>query len=93
MREFRDAVDYVRKTAWAVQEWQERQFQHRDTATVLPLLVRERVRRAVQLCATVAEDLKGNEITADTVGIEALYHATRQLAHDLAALFVPLQDQ
>ncbi len=93
LREFRDAVDYVRKTAWAVQEWQERQIQHRDTATVLPLLVRERVRRAVQLCATVAEDLKGNEITADTVGIEALYRATRQLAHDLAALFVPLQDQ
>src|SRR6266849_6297588 len=66
LREFRDAVDYVRKTAWAVQEWQERQIQHRDTAAVLPLLVRERVRRAVQLCGTVAEDLKGNEITADT---------------------------
>ncbi len=93
LREFRDAVDYVRKTAWAVQEWQERQFQHRDTATVLPLLVRERVRRAVQLCATVTQDLRGNEITAETVGIEALYHSTRQLAHDLAALFVPLQDQ
>jgi len=93
LREFRDAVDYVRKTAWAVQEWQERQIQHRDTATVLPLLVQERVRRAVQLCATVTQDLRGNEITAETVGIEALYRATRELAHDLAALFVPLQDQ
>ncbi len=93
LREFRDAVDYVRKTAWAVQEWQERQYQHRDTSTVLPLLVQERVRRAVQLCATVTQDLRGNEITAETVGIEALYHSTRQLAHDLAALFVPLQDQ
>ncbi|MDE3110894.1 MAG: hypothetical protein KGL02_13250, partial [Acidobacteriota bacterium] len=26
LRDFRDAVDYVRKTAWAVQEWQERQL-------------------------------------------------------------------
>ena len=25
LAEFRDAVDYVRKTAWAVQEWQERE--------------------------------------------------------------------
>jgi len=47
----------------------------------------------VQLCATVPQYLRGNDITAETVGIEALYHATRQLAHDLAALFVPLQDQ
>jgi hypothetical protein len=34
LREFRDAVDYVRKTAWALQELQERQAQQRDTATV-----------------------------------------------------------
>src|SRR5713101_8540683 len=61
------------------------------SGSIDPRVLRE-FRRAVQLCATVAEDLKGNEITADTVGIEALYHATRQLAHDLAVLFVPLQD-
>jgi hypothetical protein len=36
LREFRDAVDNVRKTAWAVQEWQERQSRHQDPHTVLP---------------------------------------------------------
>src|SRR5260370_18383320 len=41
LREFRDAVDYVRKTAWAVQEWQERQFQHRDTSALLPFPLQE----------------------------------------------------
>ena len=87
LREFRDAVDYVRKTAWAVQEWQERQFQHRDTATVLPLLTAERVRRAAQLCAAVAADLKNHEISAETSGVEALFQATLRLYLDLAVLF------
>src|SRR5438105_14019500 len=34
LEEFRDSVDYVRKTAWAVQEWQERQLQKHDPQTV-----------------------------------------------------------
>ena len=92
LREFRDAVDYVRKTAWAVQEWQERQAQHHDTATVLPLLVTERVRRATQLCAAVAKDLKESEITSQTAGIEKLFRASEQLSRDLAQLHIPGAD-
>lgn len=84
LREFRDSVDYVRKTAWAVQEWQERQAQHRDTATVIPLLSRERVRRATQLCGDVHEDLKNSKITMETAGIEALYSIIQQLSRELA---------
>src|SRR5256885_16684410 len=38
LTDFRDAVDYVRKTAWAVQEWQGRQLQHHDTRTLVSLL-------------------------------------------------------
>ncbi len=91
LREFRDAIDYVRKTAWAVQEWQERQAQRRDPATVLPLLVRERVRRATQLCTVVTESLKEHEITSETAGIEELFRSARQLSRDLAGLFVPDQ--
>ena len=87
LREFRDAVDYVRKTAWAVQEWQERQLQHRDTATVLPLLFAERVRRATQLCATVAAGMEDHDVTSETVGIEGLFRAVRQLHQDLQGLF------
>ena len=87
LREFRDAVDYVRKTAWAVQEWQERQFQHRDTATVLPLLMAERIRRAAQICTAVAADLKNHDIAPETAGLEALFQATLRLYLDLAVLF------
>lgn len=57
LQEFRDAVDYVRKTAWVVYEFQERQMQHRDTATVMPLLTSERLRRATQLCDAILTDL------------------------------------
>src|SRR5579859_456549 len=39
LMDFRDAVDHVRKTAWAVQEWQERQIQHHDPHTVIPLQI------------------------------------------------------
>lgn len=93
LREFRDAVDYVRKTAWAVEEWQERQVQHRDTATVVPLLIAERVRRTVQLCTAVVANLKDSEITTETPRIEALFRATNQLSRALAKLLVPGQDR
>jgi hypothetical protein len=87
LREFRDAVDYVRKTAWAVQEWQERQLQHRDTATVLPLLTAERVRRATQLSNAVVSDLKTHEATAETPGIEDLFRSVEHLRDHLAGVF------
>jgi hypothetical protein len=92
LREFRDSVDYVRTTAWAVQEWQERLGQHHDTATVLPLLVTERVRRALQLCAAITRDLKESKLTSETTGIEKLLRATKQLYRDLAELLVPGTD-
>jgi hypothetical protein len=85
--EFRDAVDYVRKTAWAVQEWQERQLQRRDTATVLPLLTAERVRRATQLSNAVVADLKTHEANSETPGIENLFRAAESLRACLADFF------
>jgi hypothetical protein len=57
LRDFRDAVDHVRKSAWAVQEWQERQAKHHDTSTVLPLLMFERIRRATELCRRITAEL------------------------------------
>lgn len=83
LQEFRDAVDYVRKTAWAVQEWQERQRMKKDTATVLPLLFTERVRRAGQLCEAVQDGLKEHEITGETEGLRTLYEATGKLSGEL----------
>ncbi len=87
LREFRDAVDYVRKTAWALQELQERQAQQRDTATVRSLLTEERVRRATQLSKVLASDLDSHAVTDGTTGAADLYRAVEGLYQRLAGLF------
>ena len=79
LRDFRDAVDYVRKTAWAVQEWQERQTRQHDTATVLPLLTAERVRRAAELTTMILADLSDKQITPETPGMIELLRAIDRL--------------
>jgi hypothetical protein len=86
LREFRDAVDYIRKTAWAVQEWQERQVQKRDTATVIPLLIAERIRRGTQLYEALTADLKSHAIRPDAAEIADLFHAVEHLYGELKQL-------
>jgi hypothetical protein len=87
LTEFRDAVDYVRKTAWAVQEWQERQLQHHDPQTVLPLLTAERIRRATQLNKAITADLAAHEVTRETTGIDEFFRAVETLYQRVADLF------
>jgi hypothetical protein len=79
LKEFRDAVDNVRKTAWAVQEWQERQSRRQDPQTVLPLLTAERIRRATQLCDTIATASAAHELTRESVGIEEFLRAVERV--------------
>jgi len=87
LREFRDAVDNVRKTAWAVQEWQERQLRGQDPQTVLPLLTAEGIRRATQLCDTIVSAADSNEIARETVGIEEFFRAIERVHEQLRHLF------
>lgn len=83
LREFRDAVDFVRKSAWAVYESQERQFRHKDASTVLSLLTVERVRRGTQLNNDIAADFDARELTSDTPGIAELLRAVEGVAKRL----------
>ena len=87
LRDFRDAVDNVRKTAWAVQEWQERQLRGQDPQTVLPLLTAETIRRATQLLEAVVSEAAANEIARETVGVEELFRAIEQAHERLRGLF------
>jgi hypothetical protein len=86
LTDFRDAVDHVRKTAWAVQEWQERQLQDHDPTTVLPLLTTERIRRAAQLIDAIAADLASQEVTRETSGVTDLSQAVVRVHQLLADL-------
>jgi len=85
--EFRDAVDNVRKTSWAVQEWQERQSRQQDPQTVLPLLTAERLRRATQLCDAITADLAAHEVARETVGIDEFFQAAERVHQSLLDLF------
>lgn len=87
LEEFRDSVDYVRKTAWAVQEWQERQLQKHDPQTVLPLITSERIRRATQLSIAIKTDLEAHQVSRETTGMHELYLAVEGLYPRVANLF------
>ncbi|HKV61394.1 MAG TPA: hypothetical protein VJO16_05740 [Candidatus Acidoferrum sp.] len=87
LREFRDAVDYVRKTAWAAEEWQERQLERRDPHTVLPLITAERIRRATQLSESISDDFAAHEVSSETPGMAELFRALQRLHQNLADVF------
>ena len=86
--EFRDAVDNVRKTSWAVQEWQDRQSRQQDPHTVLPLLTAERLRRATQLCDAIATGLATHEVAREAVGIDEFFRAVERVHQSLLDLFM-----
>jgi hypothetical protein len=87
LQEFRDAVDNVRKTAWAVQEWQERESRHQDPHTLLPLLTAERIRRATQLCDAITAASAAHEVARETVGITEFFRAVERVHQSLLDLF------
>jgi hypothetical protein len=86
LREFRDAVDYVRKAAWVVQEWQERQSHSRDVSTILPLLMFERIRRTTQLCKVIATEMQNYDLCAESLGVAELTESIENLRAQLQAL-------
>jgi hypothetical protein len=87
LRDFRDVVDYVRKTAWAVQEWQERQLKKHDPHTVVPLIISERIRRATQLSKAISADVAANDVTRETSGVKDFFKAIESLYVQVSGLF------
>ena len=87
LNEFRDTVDNVRKIAWAVQEWQERQSRHQDTNSLLPLVAAERIRRATQLCDSLATATYAHELARETVGMDEFFLAVERVHKGLSELF------
>jgi hypothetical protein len=87
LSEFRGAVDYIRTTSWAVQQWVEKEQKNGDRYSVLPILAEERVRRATQLARDLSLDLQSVELTFETPGLKQLYEAVDDLHRRLAVLF------
>ena len=87
LSEFRNAVDHIRNTAWAVQQWVGAKEQSTDHYAVLPALAVQRVHRATQLANDLCLDLQAVEVTADTEGVGNLYRAVDDLRRRLDFLF------
>ena len=87
LSEFRSAIDNIRQTAWAVQQWIELQQQDRDPYTVLGILSVERVRRATQITKDLTIDLESMEVSLETEGMANLFHAIEALHERLTPLF------
>ena len=87
LREFREAVDYVRNTAWAIEQWIALRKHKQDPYSVLPMLTLERVRRGAQIAHDLSLDLDTTDVTFETPGLEGLFGAVQGLYEKLAHLF------
>ena len=76
LADFRSAVDHARLTAWAVQQ---RLRVPDDELDVYPTLVRERIRRVIELCEALIQDPSLTETKAETPAKQLLYKAARRL--------------
>ena len=81
--DFRDALNRVRNTAWAAQQYIVRKETDQDSTSVLSLLAGERVRTAYQLCEALTEDLRKAEIEFQRGSLVQLYEVTKTLTERL----------
>src|SRR3984885_6084638 len=87
LSEFRNSVDHIRNTTWAVQKWIGLSDQSGgDPFSVLPLMSAERVKRATQISNDISLDLQSVEVGIDTPGIIDLFNAVDDLHRRLVAL-------
>lgn len=84
--EFRHALDHIRHTALAVQQWFEAHAKSGDPYAVLPVLATQRVHRAAQLAKDLSLDLRNMDVTVETDGLQDLYRAICQLHRELGVL-------
>jgi len=70
----------------AVQEWQERQIQKRDTATVIPLARYGAHPPRDAAYEALTADLKNHAIRPEASEIEDLFHAIERLYEELKAI-------
>lgn len=89
LSDFRDAVNRVRTTAWATQQYAETKDTERDPSKVLSLLAGERVRAAYQLCRAIGQDLGRPDLRFQPGQLLQLRTAAKELMQQLNAVIGP----
>jgi hypothetical protein len=83
LTDFRDALNRVRNTAWAVEQYANSKVSETDPKAVLSVLAGERVRVTFQLCKLVQSDLSNAEIKFQIGQLMQLREAVQELEHKL----------
>ena len=78
LKEFRDAVDYIRTAATVAQQLRERQLAGRADDEVLELIAAERARRATNLCLEVASDMDATKSSKQPKAVIESYRGLQQ---------------
>jgi len=86
LSDFRDAVNRVRTTAWATQQYAETKDTERDPSKVLSLLAGERIRAAYQLCRAIGQDLGRPDLRFQPGQLLQLRTAAKELVKQLNAV-------
>ncbi len=86
LTDFRDAVNRIRNTAWALEQYANSRTAETDPQPVLSLLAGERVRVAYQLCRLVQSDLANPEIQFQKGQLFQLRDATQELLRRLGEI-------
>lgn len=86
LQEFRNAVDHIRATSWAVQQWIGLSAQRSDPYKLLPTLSAERVRRGTTLVKDLLLDIQSGEVAIETPGLDKLYPVVVDLEQRLKLL-------
>jgi hypothetical protein len=83
VREYCDAVDYIRTTTAALQQLRKRQLEGADSGELLSVLAQERVRRTINLCLEVTADLNAGRVKRESTSVAELQEALQNLQQRL----------
>ncbi len=79
MREYHDAVDYIRTITERLQRLRKCQPEGSDTGELLSDLATDRIRRASNLCLEVIADLEAGRVSQESKSVDELQRAIEHL--------------
>jgi ribosome-associated translation inhibitor RaiA len=83
LKEYRDAVDFIRSAARVVQQLRDCQLRGLDDAELFAILTNQRIRRTIDSCLEVTTDLEAGRVTSESKDVDELYQALEQLSSRL----------
>ncbi|MGA9307610.1 MAG: hypothetical protein WBW31_19580 [Candidatus Sulfotelmatobacter sp.] len=83
LADFRDALNRVRNTAWAAQQSANAPLFEQGATTVASYLTAERIRAAYQLCRSLHDDVRRDDIEFQKGPLVELYGVAKILVEEL----------